>query len=154
MPSDTNGCTAHDAPLVYVDVIDLSNAPTDPDLQFYEDAWEQFQEDMRSALPKSFVPASESDKRAFALSRDTNPLFSNALCFLVVDAQGESHHQGIAFVPRHDAPAFVWNHIAEVSKKLFDELATMYHLSVRNCAWTSRPYPIQPKSPAEIAAKG
>jgi hypothetical protein len=119
-PSDTNGNTVTEN-LVYVDVIDLMNAPEDRDEAFYDDAWEQFREDLREALPKSFGKAEDQDTRAFCHSRDTSP------------------------------PSFAQDHIAKVSKKVFDALAKYYHLSFRDGAWMSRPYPIQhKKSPAEL----
>jgi hypothetical protein len=149
-PSDTNGNTVTEN-LVYVDVIDLMNAPEDRDEAFYDDAWEQFREDLREALPKSFGKAEDQDTRAFCHSRDTSPLFANKLCYLVIDCQGELYHLGISFVARENAPSFAQDHIAKVSKKVFDALAKYYHLSFRDGAWMSRPYPIQhKKSPAEL----
>ena len=156
LPSDVHGCTAHDAPLVYADVIDLmGTSEGERDEQFYEDAWENFKNDLQNELGTSFDVADDADRKVFAYSRDTQPLFSNRLCYLVIDAQAESHHQGIAFVPRENAPAFVNDYIAKAAKKLFDQLAEWYHLSFRDGAWMSSSYPIQPKeSPVAVTEAG
>lgn len=157
-PSDTNGNTVTEN-LVYVDVIDLMGKPEDmtdqEEQDWHDQAWEQFQDDLVNILPKSFSKADDSDKRAFCYNRDVSPLFSNRLCYLVIDCQGESYHLGIAFVQRDNAPGFVHDYMAKLAKNVFDQLATFYHLSFRNGAWMSSPYPIQPKkSPAELEKVG
>lgn len=106
-----------------------------------------FYDELKECLPNSFdILDPHVRVREFGYSRDTAVLATNALVALVADAQGDFWHQGIAFVVMPDAPAFASSYLEKIADKVFDKLALMYPLSVRNGAWMSSPYPIQPQT--------
>jgi len=139
-----NGGIADESEFVYVDI------PTDemglPEGSAAIYAWEDFLEELQNLLPASFQIADDYDERDFIYSRTSRPIFSNKLCYVVVDEEGYYYHQGIGFVLREDAPAFAARTVQKTARKVFDKLATRYSLSLRNGAWMSTPYPIQPET--------
>ena len=92
-----------------------------PDYDEVEWLYEDFKNNIRAILPKSFREVERGETLKF-LGRDTVVMFANDLLMVVADCQGDYWHQGLAVVAREDAPAFAQSMIDRLAEKLWKGL--------------------------------